>query len=195
MKQTTLTVVLLVLVCAGSISAEEPVLDVSELMRQIETGEAYEQYRQKYPVIQRADKRINKGERCNTRYFNCIERETFWSSTNVLMGIGLYGTAVADLETTYRLIAHPPVTSGDIEYSGAEGNPLMAPFVHHGRPVGYAIKMGINTGIWVATHKMRRSDNKVNRVFGWVMPIVIMAGQGYLTKHNHDTYRSLVSLQ
>lgn len=120
------------------------------------------------------------------------KKEKFFSATNILMGVGLFGSAAADLETTFTCLGttgrtETPLPDGSTYVETRwcyESNSRFRPFIEAGRGGAYGGKALMNVPFWVGSHFMRRSNNKTVRVIGWVVPIVAIGVQSKLAIDN-----------
>lgn len=118
---------------------------------------------------------------CPSGYGCGHEREGFFSVTNLALGAFQFGGAAFDtkttmdvfsLEGTYRIIedGRPVIlTVAAFEVSGPE-----EPFIRKGTWALGGYKAAINVPIWVGSHYLRRSGNKLwVRIVGWTLPIAM----------------------
>jgi hypothetical protein len=123
------------------------------------------------------------------------KKEKFFSATNMLMGAGLFGSAVADLETTFTCLGttgetRTPLPGGSTYVETRwcyEGNSFFRPLINSGRASSYGGKALFNVPVWVGSHYLRRSSHRTVRVIGWVVPVVAIGVQTKLAIDNVRT--------
>lgn len=128
------------------------------------------------------------------------EKEKFFGITNVLFGVGMFGSGGLDVKTTYMLLDLPesvtisePLSGGYIKrttyFRGGEGLRFMRQYMTKGKAAAWSAKMGIDAGFWVLSYSWRRSDKKAFRLAGWMVPVLITVGQSRLAYLNFERYK------
>jgi hypothetical protein len=115
-------------------------------------------------------------------------KESFFGPSNLLLGVGIAVSVVADVESTFSCIdtvnvVDEPLGDGRIRrttYSCVEGNPRMEDYVERGRGATYQRKAVIFGVVWVGSHFLRKMDHWFPRAIGWIAPFVAMGYQGHL---------------
>lgn len=123
------------------------------------------------------------------------KKEKFFGPVNILLGVGLLGSGVADVETTYtcmgtRGYSETLLPNGSVYQETRwceEGNAHFRPFVERGRWAAHGAKAGLNGAIWVGTHFMRRSRHVPLKVAGWVLPVFAIGYQSKFAVSNVRT--------
>ena len=93
----------------------------------------------------------------------------------VVVSSFLVSSTVFDIKSTYYFLDNCPKTRRCVE-----GNILMKPFVDRGKPVLYAVQVGINTGIISYAYYLKKHNNKL----WWVVPVVFGASHTIAGTHN-----------
>lgn len=128
------------------------------------------------------------------------QKEGFFGSTNILLGIGMFSGASADMKTTFMFRNLPEsvtlteyLPTGQIQRTvythRIEDNWFTYPFVAKGQFAGWSAKMTINGSVWVLSYHWRCSDERALRVVGWIVPIMFIVGQNYQAYLNYECYR------
>ena len=93
------------------------------------------------------------------------KREGFFSAPNLLVGVLLFGSAIADAESTFACLDASPRC--------VEGNPHRANDIARGRSATYATEAAVAVPTWVISHYLRRSDHRSIRILGWAFPLTL----------------------
>ena len=102
-------------------------------------------------------------------------REGFFSATNIGMGVFLFGSTIADTESTYACLKYPQCV---------EGNPRQKDRVARGRGAVYPHGFAISGSMWLVSHWMRRSEHRAVRVIGWAFPIGLGSRESWAAIQN-----------
>ena len=72
-----------------------------------------------------------------------------------------------------------------------ETNSFTEPFIKRGPVWSYSAKAVVGVGIVVASHELRKSDKKLFRVIGYILPVIASGYQSHLTIRNLGLGREL----
>jgi len=128
-----------------------------------------------------ADERVGRVEGFESSGVQKPEREKFFGARNLLLGAAMFGSTVADVETSYACFGatrtdYTPLPNGDVfvqTWTCHEGNRHRRKDFEHGRMRVYPVNIGVNGALWAGSHFLRRSDHKTLRLLGWTVPVVV----------------------
>ncbi|HXV26503.1 MAG TPA: hypothetical protein VD862_00525 [Candidatus Paceibacterota bacterium] len=142
-------------------------------------------------------------ELCPAGFVRCVERESFWSPTNLLLTSFQWGGAFYDSKTTMNADA----LNGSYEVT-RDGRPVRLVvtvreeagpeqwFIDRGPVALGGYKALYNVPFAVASHKLRQSNSSFGRVVGYAVPIVLGALQwkaGLDNKKEIDRINGLIA--
>jgi hypothetical protein len=121
-------------------------------------------------------------------------RESFFGPTNLLMGAALFGSTVADVESSLSCFSatstrRTTLPNGDVlvetefcyEGNGSRGNDYAS-----GRSAVYPKNLAFNGAVWTGSYFLRRSKSPFVKALGWVAPVMVTGLQAHLAISNRQ---------